>query len=211
MSIFLFACASGDKIEYELNLPEEFYVEIEVTQSSKHGEVTTYYALSESKDGWIYMKLGYDREQYVYKPLSEGKYIEYKYDEDKKEYKATMISDALQEQIDNGSVSLESVATSKESVESRKTVLDNYLCPYSTMGSIFTQAEDVTILEKECAAYDGYINAFLTKSQVYYAIDKETGLTMKYENKTKSWFVETTQVNECIKYQTSAIIPSIEE
>jgi len=204
------SCSNGIKIEHNLNLPEEYYVEIKVVQNSKHGEVETRYALSESTDGWIYMKLGYDYEQYAYMPLDQNKYIEYKYDTESKKYKATMISDSLQEQIDKGNVTLDSVATSIESVNSRRSVLDNYLIPYATMGSIFTREEDTIYMGRTCETYTGKINVFFSNSDLKYVIDPITGLTMYMENNTTTWFVEASQINDCVAYQETANIPAIE-
>ncbi|MCR5742002.1 MAG: hypothetical protein K6G38_06060 [Gammaproteobacteria bacterium] len=206
----LSGCSSvGIKIDYELNLPSDYFVEIKVVQSSKHGETTTYYSLSESSDGWVYIKLGYDREQYVYKPLSEGKYIEYKYDEIEKKYKATNISDALQEQIDKGNVTYDSVATSVESVNSRKFVLNNYLIPYLSMGSIFTKGENTKVLDIDCETYDGYVNTLFTKSNLHYEVDPVTGLVLYMKNDTKTFMISTSQINECTTYSTEANIPEI--
>ncbi len=209
LSLTLGGCASGSPINHTLSLPKDYYVEIEVTQDSQYGKVTTNYCLSESSLGWIYMKFGYDYEQYVYKPLSESKYIEYKYDTGAQKYKATMISDALQEQIDKGNVPLESVATSKESVDSRRATMNNYIIPYATMGSVFTKGEDTTILGRACETYTSEINAVITSSSLYYAVDKETGITMKMTNDSRSWFVKTSQVNNCVSYETVAKIPQI--
>lgn len=101
-----------------LNLPDSFYLEATVLNTSGFGSTKSSYALSRS-DGWIYVKLGDDREQYVYKPISDRKYIEYKYSTEKRQFLPTMISEALQTQIDQGNVPLDSVSVGKESVDAK--------------------------------------------------------------------------------------------
>ncbi len=209
LSLTLSGCTKGIKIEKKLNLPDDYYVEIEVTQSSKAGNLKSTYAISETSGGWVYMRFGADSEQYVYKPVSEGKYIEYKYDTSLNAYKPTMISDTLQEQIDKGNVSLESVATSKESVDSSRATMEQYTIPYATMGSIFVKGLNDTYLGRQCETYSGEINAIIASSSTFYAIDQETGLTMEMQNKTRSWFTIATQTNVCVAFESLAKIPEI--
>ncbi len=209
LSLSLFGCANGISINKKLSLPDDFYVEIQVKMGSEYGEQDNKYILSESSDGDVYMRFGTESEQYVYQKISDEKYIEYKFDTDKGGYKPTMISEAMQEQIDAGNISLENVAVYQASVDSRRSTLDQYLIPYATMGSVFAKGEDATYLGRACETYTADINAFFTRSKLMYAIDKETGLTLYMTNDTTSWFVSTNQINECVAYDTLSRIPEI--
>lgn len=192
-----------------LNLPEEYYIEMKVDSSSQYGSQGTSYAMSQA-DGWIYLKLGYDREQYVYKPISSGKYIEYKYDTNKKRFVASMISDALQAQIDAGNVPLDSVATSKENVESRIRTLDTYFCGYETLKHSLSYKGTEKVNGIKCVYYAGKVNTGIVKSNMEFWIDPRTGLVIRSINKTKAPFSNTVQQNDVLVYEEKGHIPSVD-
>lgn len=191
-----------------LNLPDEYYIEADVITTSEFGTQKTTYALSRAEDR-IYIKLGYDREQYVYKQISDGKYIEYKYDTGKGKYLPTMISDALQAQIDAGNIPIESVSVGKESIDARIQTLDQYFCAYKTLTAALSYSGTETVNGIDCRKYNGKINAVLTKSELEFLIDPETGLAMRYLNKTKSGIVTTFQKTEINVFSKEARIPSV--
>ncbi len=190
-----------------LDLPDEYYIEATVTASGI-GSQTTTYAVSKS-DGWVYIKLGYDREQYVYKPLSGGKFIEYKYSAEKKTFVPTMISDALQEQIEAGNVPLDSVATGKESVESWLRTVEPYLCGYRMLRSALSYCGTEEFNGIECEKYTGSINTVLTVTDLEFLIDPDTGLAMRYVNRTKTGLLTTEQTVEITEFSTEPRIPSV--
>jgi len=192
-----------------MNLPEEYYIEASVVISSEYGSEATTYAQSE-KDGWIYIKLGYDGEQYVYKPLSSGKYIEYKYDTQSGAYKPTMISSALQEQIDAGNVPLDSVSTSKESIDAKKRILDTYFVGYKSLSPSLIYEGEESYNGVKCDKYYGKVNAIAADSEYEFLIDPKTGLAFRYENTTNTSLVNTHQITEITSYSEEARIPAVE-
>ena len=191
-----------------LNLPEEFYLEANVISSSGFGSQETSYALSRT-DGWIYIKLGYDREQYVYKRISAGKYIEYKYSPEKGKYLPTMISEALQAQIDAGNVPIDSVTTGQESVDAKIQTLDPYICAYRTLASSLSYSGEESVNGTVCKKYTGTVNAVLTKSELEFWIEPSTGLAFRYINKTKTGLMTTSQKTEITEYSEEPRIPSV--
>jgi len=193
---------------YSLELPDEYYFEVKVKDSSLFGTTTTVYALSEG-DGWIYMKLGYDREQYVYKPVSEGRYVEYKYDTNKKKYVATMISDALQQQIDLGNVPIDSVTVGRESIDAKLSTLDTYICGYKTLTDSLAYSGSDECSGVSCNKFSGWVNTFFVKSTYDYWIDPVTGLAMRMVNKTRTVFITTTRRMDVENYSTQANIPDV--
>ena len=179
-----------------------------VISSSGFGSQETSYALSRT-DGWIYIKLGYDREQYVYKRISDGKYIEYKYSPEKGKYLPTMISEALQAQIDAGNVSLDSVAAGQESVDAKIQTLDPYICAYRTHAASLSYSGEETVNGTECKKYTGTVNAFLTKSELEFCIDTSTGLAFRFVNKTKTLLITSRQETEITEFSEEPRIPSV--
>ena len=199
---------SGTLSKTVLNLPEAYYLEVTVTASSGFGSQETTYVLSRS-DGWIYLKLGYDREQYVYKRISDGKYIEYKYSPEKGKYLPTMISEALQAQIDAGNVPIDSVATGQESVDAKIQTLDPYICSYRTLASSLSYSGEETVNGTVCKKYTGTVNAVLTKSELEFWIDPSTGLAFRYINKTRTGLMTTQEKTEITEYSEEPRIPSV--
>jgi len=199
---------NGELAKTVLDLPEAYYLEADVISSSGFGSQKTTYALSRS-DGWIYLKLGYDREQYVYKRISDGKYIEYKYSPEKGKYLPTMISEALQTQIDAGNVPLDSAATGQESVDAKIQTLDPYICAYRTLTSSLSYSCEETIDGTVCKKYTGTVNAVLTKSELEFWIDPSTGLAFRYINKTRTGLMTTQQKAEITEFSEKPRIPSV--
>ncbi len=199
---------NGEQAKMVLNLPEEYYLEVNVISSSGFGSQETSYALSRT-DGWIYLKLGYDREQYVYKQISAGKYIEYKYSPEKGKYLPTMISEALQAQIDAGNVPLDSVATGQESVDAKIQTLDPYICAYRTIASSLSYSGEETVNGTVCKKYTGTVNSVLTKSELEFWLDPSTGLAFRYINKTRTGLMTTQQKTEIAEFSEEPRIPSV--
>ncbi len=197
-----------DLKDIRLHLPETYYVEARVVSSSAFGSTGTSYALSEN-DGWIYLKLGYDREQYVYKPVSEDRYVEYRYDTEKGAYLPTMISEALQQQIDAGNVPIGSVSVSKETVDAKKRTLEPYLCAYETLKASLSDSGEETVKNVRCRIYTGKVNAVLTRSELTFWIDPATGLAFRYVNKTKTGLLNTRQEVEITEFSETARIPAV--
>jgi len=188
-----------------VHMPEEYYIEMTVKNSSGFGSQTAVYALSE-KDGWYYIKQGYDREQYVFEPVSENRYISWKYDERKGTYTATMISDALRQQIDAGNVPLDSVTVGREQIDSMLTVMDTYFFGYRTLTDALYCDGEETVLGRECQKVSGSVNA-LVKSDFIFWIDEETGLVMRSANMTKTGPLETEQFSEMTVFSQEGQVP----
>ncbi len=193
---------------FDINLPKEYYMEMSVKNSSGFGTQTTAYALSE-KDGFYYMKLGYDREQYVYEPVSEGKYIEYKYDESKRAYAATMISEPLRLQIEAGNISLDSVTVGRTMIDTKISTLDPYFFGYQTLTAALSYQGKETILGRECEKYAGTIDTVAVKSDLEFWVDPETGVVMRSTNKTNAVLVKIKQLNEMTVFEAEGRIPSV--
>ena len=198
----------ADLKDISLHLPKSYYVEANVVSSSAFGSTETSYALSEN-DGWVYMKLGYDREQYVYKPVSEGRYIEYRYSTEKGAYLPTMISEALQQQIDAGNVPIGSVSVGKEAVDAKRRTLEPYLCAYETLKASLSDSGEEAVKNVRCRVFTGKVNALLTKSDLKFWIDPATGLAFRYVNKTKTGLLTTRQEIEITEFSETAKIPAI--
>lgn len=202
---------SGDRLAdtYEPALPDTYYIEIQVVNSSKFGQEETTYIISE-ESGWRYLQLGYEREQYVYMPIGEGKYIEYKYDTEKKAFLPTMISEALQEQIDKGNVPLDSIATSQESVNAKRQIVENFLFSYQNLTAALTYEADETVNGITCHRYAGKLKVTGTTSVLEFVIDPQTGVVLRSSNATKALIVTTRQETECVCFETTARIPNVE-
>jgi len=201
---------SKDIGDYHLNLPETYSFEIKVINDSEYGKTENIYALSEG-DGWVYIKLGVDTEQYVYKPISEGKYIEYRYDVTRKKYVPTMISEPLQTQIDLGNVSLDSVSVQRIFIDGKISAMSTYLSGYETLTATLEYEDTENCAGVDCARFKGKVDTVVARSEFEYCIDPETGLVFRYKNTTKTVLVDVVTESEVVTFSTKANIPAIEE
>lgn len=189
-----------------LRLPETYSIEYSVTEETG-GLRRTYRQKMVCTEQGIYLELGDSGEKYVFERLDSGKYIQYRYNSLTGTYETPMVSAAVQEQIDKGTMTIDMAAVDQNVVDGFVSRISTYFDFYKTFHGTMIHDGEEPVGDVLCQKYSATVSASQGEQKVELWIDPVTGLCMKgvYEYAPSAGAAGGKTI-ECTKLETEAVV-----
>ena len=161
-----------------LRLPDAYSVEYSVTEETG-GLHRTYLQKMVCTEQGIYLELGDSGEKYIFERLDSGKYIQYRCNSLTGKYETPMISAAVQEQIDNGTMTIDMAAVDQNMVNGFVSRISTYFDFYKTFHGTMTYDGEEAVGDVLCQKYSTTVSAVQREQNVEMWIDPVMGICMK--------------------------------
>lgn len=197
--------SSAELTDIALNLPEAYSIEYSVTEETG-GLYRTYLQKMVCTEQGIYLDLGDSGKKYVFERLDSGKYIQYRYNSLTGKYETPIISAAIQEQIDKGTMTIDMVAVDQNMVNGFVSRISTYFDFYKSFHGTMTYDGEETVGDVLCQKYSTTVSTVQKEQKVEMWIDPVIGLCMKgvYEY-DPSVGVTGSKTIECTKLETADV------